>query len=307
MNCLASILPQADAEKLLKQIKQVKAMGLTPSTFMDFDGTIVQGDVVEGTPFTGLDEILIGLGFSSCFPAGDFARFKHQYDTMYGANSNQGLALGLTVFNGANVNEIEEAVLTQYKEVYSKFFWQKMVDLLNCLRSLGVKNYVVTASPTIFIRAAKSFLSIDGVYGVDVEISNGALTNKITAIPYNLGKRSAVESILAKNKSLVPVLGAGNTINGDYPMLSLILGLGGSGIFVLDPPNYSMADEVLGLGLIPLLVEALAPQPPFTPSPKCHCSCKPIRCSCDKPGFFSCDPIIPKDIYTVGEIAVRAI
>lgn len=316
-NCLRDLLP-ANAEEIIQNIACIKSQGFVPAAFFDYDGTIIDGDVTEGTvplgntqnpPPTnpGLDEILIGLGYSSCFPSGSFREFRHQYDTMYETNRAQGLALALTIFNGVSVRSIEKVVKETYKSAYAKYFWKTMAELLFCLANLGVVNIIITASPTIFVTQVQKYLPINEVLGVDVAIIKDKLTNKITKLPYNLEKRRTIIDFLEKNPKIVPVLGAGNTVNGDYPFLSYLLGLGAPGYFVLDPASTGEANRVIGLGLTPIFVTEhfsgfdylIRPSKAQPYDNNNSCGCRGNN-TCG-----SCYPIIPLEIYTKGEISAR--
>jgi len=182
-----------------------------------------------------------------------------------------------------------------------------MKILLNWLHCLGVKNFILSASPTIFVEGIKEFLPVEKVIGIDVEIEDGKLTNIVTVLPYNLGKRQIVENILEKNCNLKPIIGVGNSINNDYPFLSLLLGLGAVSAFVLDPSNNDQNNQnnIIALGLTPIFVQQHVveiPDPSVQQFMNMQSICINKNC-CD--GNKSCFPIIPFQIYKFGEISAR--
>lgn len=105
------------------------------------------------------------------------------------------MSLALSIFNGAKVEQVLDVVEKAYRQIYSGYSWQRMVVLLELLHSLGVKNYLITASSSIFVDEIRKYLPIYGIIGVDVAIYQDRLTNGITQLPYNLGKRQIVEKI----------------------------------------------------------------------------------------------------------------
>lgn len=99
------------------------------------------------------------------------------------------------------------------------------------------------------------YLPITGVLGVDVKIKNEKLTNKITRLPYSLGKRDVLRCFLKENPKYVPVFGMGDSVNGDYPFLTYIAGLGGISSFVIKPSTSQETITLINnLALVPFYV-----------------------------------------------------
>lgn len=286
-----------NADKVLRRIAKAKRHGKTPVFFTDYDDTVINGDVAES-----LVEVLIDLGYSQCLAPGEFEKGLKQFQTQYLTNRAQGLAYVLSIFSGADVCRIRQVVAAAYQLMYRYKHWEKMVQLLCVLRELGVCNWVVTASPTLFVEGVKEHLAVDHVSGVEVQIHKDQLTNKATQVPFALGKRVLLEKLLRKNKNLYPVLSAGNTVENDYPFQSLLLGLNVPGLFVL-PPTRTPEDaaEAANLGLIPFPVDKTESGPVLTLPEflltQCELHCRSKNCC------YACHPIIPYEIYERGQIA----
>lgn len=85
------------ADKVLRSAQKAKTHGHKHVAFFDCDGTIIDGDVTEGSSaFPGLNELLITLltsvKYSPCFTETEYQKFFDQYLAMYNINRNQGLS-----------------------------------------------------------------------------------------------------------------------------------------------------------------------------------------------------------------------
>lgn len=94
---------------------------------MDYDGTIIDTDVTEGSNNTkGLDQVLIELGYSPCFHPTEYQKFSDQYSTIYNINRDQGLAYAITIFNGVCVSDILKVTDYAYTTTYKFYYWTEV-------------------------------------------------------------------------------------------------------------------------------------------------------------------------------------
>lgn len=305
---LEQLLPAKTFDGLYRQLKRAKKECKTPVTFWDFDGTIIDGDVTEGLVLISITQVLIDLGLSSCFSPGTFPELQKQL-IQYNVNRAQGLALPLTIFNGLEVKIIHNVARQLFDDTYFQFYWKKCVQLLKYLNILGVKNYIVTASPTLFVEPVKYQLPITEVIGVEVKYNKNKygeniLTNKIIQLPYNLEKRKLIENFLLKNDDYLPILGVGNTINGDYPFLTFLAGEGAELLYVLDPANSSVEKQELvrNLGMEPFLVSEHVIEPPNS-----KYKLELVKIKTHGKNNTICMPEIPFNFYQMGEISARSL
>lgn len=209
--------------------------GCTFLTAWDFDGTILRGDSTEGLResgkpvYSGMEEVAIDAGFSSIYKRGEFARFWRDYEEM---DRNQGHTAAYTylpkVFKGAKLADLESLAGRHFWQVLRPFYFSSSIRMFNDLRYAGITPYVISAAPHIFIRSAAESLQIsrEQIYGIEVAVENGIVTDRvIEPVTYAEGKAARLSMIVRelekKHGKPVFVLAAfGNSYHTDADFMA---------------------------------------------------------------------------------------
>lgn len=203
-------------------------------TAWDFDGTILKGDATEGlvengkTIYPGLQQIAIEAGHARGYRPNEFAKFWADYERM---DREQGHTAAYTylpkVFAGSPAAALSELARRQYSVALRPFYFRSSLKMFGQLQQAGIEPYIISAAPHVFVQEAANTFKVerDQIFGIEVEVQNGLLTDKIVEpVTYAQGKtqrlQRIVESVAAREKKPVSVLAAfGNSYHTDGDFL----------------------------------------------------------------------------------------
>ena len=210
-----------------------------PMAFWDFDGTIIRGDISEGDYenddrkngrqlFKGLIEETILAGLSSVYrgEAGWKQYFEVDYPRMNQIGRWLAWPYNAQIYEGVRAEELDAFCERKVDEVYSKYYFTSSVKIMRSLEQAGVENYIVSASPEIYVRnAAKSLgLPRERMRAIRVAIDGGRMTTKVVhPVPYGEGKVENVRELVLARPHGVAVAGFGNSYSTDGNFLRYIV------------------------------------------------------------------------------------
>lgn len=236
--CRADMAADSHAQAIVAEIKanvaKLKAVSpdAQPMAFWDFDGTLILGDCSEGLVederevFRGLVEETIRAGLSTVYKGEDGWR---RYVTDYRRMSEIGLWLAwpfnAQIYEGVEAVRLDEFCARKFRETYSKWYFVSSKEMLRELEKAGVENYVVSASPEIFVRNAAETLGLprERIAAIRVEIDGGRMTTRVIhPVPYGPGKVENVRRLVLARPNGVAVAGFGNSYHTDGNFLKYI-------------------------------------------------------------------------------------
>lgn len=228
-------------ETLERQKEKSSLSELQGMAFWDFDGTILDGDIAEGweaangrPKYHGMMEEVFLQNFLPFKDQTTKEKFWQNYRQYL-----QELRLDKAYFYMVEVLEqlsetdqktVEHLAGEAFQNFLKDFFFQSTLELMDFLKNLGVENYIISASPHLFVKAASKILSLP-----EKNIS-GITLKEFPLINYGPGKAQRVKNILQKSKSLgqksLPLLAAGNSWKSDGPMCREVTTWGGIGLLI---------------------------------------------------------------------------
>ena len=238
--CSAAFAAEQHAEPIVRQIlenvQRIKAADptATPMAFWDFDGTIIKGDVSEGlvengvTRFKGLVQRTIEEGYSFVYrPEGGWKRYREvDYPRLNEMGRWISWPFNAQIYAGTRVDELDAFCVREFERVYRKWYFSSSIAMLHALEKAGVENYVVSASPEIFVRNADRTLGLprERMRAIRIAIDAGYMTTKIVyPVPYDAGKVENVRELVLARPHGVAVAGFGNSYSTDAEFMKYIV------------------------------------------------------------------------------------
>ena len=234
--------PQAAAERhaepiiqqVLANVKLIKAADPTavPMAFWDFDGTIIKGDVSEGLVekgeqrFKGLIQRTIEEGYSTVYGREEWKRYREvDYPRLNEMGRWISWPFNAQIYAGTRVDDLDAFCLREYDLVYRKWYFASSIAMLHALEKAGVENYVVSASPELFVANAAATLPLprERLRGIRVHLSAGYVTTQILyPLPMGEGKVELVRELVLARPHGVAVAGFGNSYSTDGAFLRYV-------------------------------------------------------------------------------------
>jgi len=137
------------------------------------------------------------------------------------------------VFAGADGKELTEFSRKQFTEL-KKYYFVDSIRILESLQKAGVEIHIISASADMIVRGAAESLGIppENIHGVQLEIRNGTLTDKIIdPYPYGDGKVLVMRKI-EKERNGKALYGFGNSYSSDGAFLLEIVKQGGKSMMI---------------------------------------------------------------------------
>ena len=238
-SCLAEPSPDTHAAAIVEAVRsnvaKIKAVQpeAQPMAFWDFDGTIIKGDCSEGLEengrqlFAGLVEETVKAGLSPVY-AGE-AGWRQYHDTDYPRMNAIGRWLAwpynAQIYAGVEAAKLDAFCTRKFRETYARWYFTSSMKMLAELERMGVENYIVSASPEIYVRNAAETLGLprDRIAAIRVEIDGGRMTTKVVhPVPYGPGKVENVRRLVLGRPNGVAVAGFGNSYSTDGAFLKYI-------------------------------------------------------------------------------------
>lgn len=206
----------------------------TPAVFMDFDGTIIDGDITEGRPerdglpgYPGLAELAIRAGLAQGFEGADaWEDFVTRYlaavrvDPVDAYVWMSGLFADLPADREACLDHLVE---DHFRSVLEPNFFASSVTVIERLTAAGIEVFVVSASPHAFVRGARHVLPRipeANLSGIDrSRTPTGSLADPI--VNFGPGKTARIEHWV-RTRGLRVLAGFGNCWSTDGPFLEAV-------------------------------------------------------------------------------------
>jgi len=241
--CLAAAAdaaPETHADEvvatILGNVAKLKAArpDAVPMAFWDFDGTVIKGDVSEGLDedgvqkFKGLIEETILAGLSTTYkgPEGWIRYRDRDYPRMKEIGRWLAWPYNGQIYKGVSAAKLDDFCHRKYEETYRHWYFASSIRIMRALEKAGVENYVVSASPEIFVRNADRTLGLprERLRAIRIAIDAGYLTTKIIyPVPYDAGKVENVRELVLARPHGVAVAGFGNSYSTDAEFMKYIV------------------------------------------------------------------------------------
>ena len=225
--------------RVLDNAAKIKAVdpAAAPMAFWDFDGTIIKGDISEGMDFVdgkivplykGLIQLTIEAGLNSVYPAkGGWEQYweKDYLHMRDGIGRWLAWPFNAQMYHGQSIDVLDAFCEAECERLYRKWYFASSMKIFRALEKAGVENYVVSASPEIFVRNAAKSLGIpkDRCRGIRVAIDGGRVTTKILyPIPNGEGKVENVREFVLARPHGVAVAACGNSYSTDGAFLRYV-------------------------------------------------------------------------------------
>ena len=225
---------QAIVSEIRANVAKLKAASpdSRPMAFWDFDGTIIKGDCTEGlvengsVVYRGLaaETILSGLSPVYSSEAG-LRQFEADYLRLCAIGHWLGYPFVAQIYDGVETDRIDAFCRRKFLEVYAAWYFSASMEMLGELEKAGVENYVVSASPEVYVRNAADTLGLprERIVAIRVEIDGGRMTTHVVhPVPYGPGKVENVRRLVLARPHGVAVAGFGNSYSTDGDFLKYI-------------------------------------------------------------------------------------
>ena len=221
-------------QQVLENVKKIKAAdpSATPMAFWDFDGTIIKGDVSEGLVekgeqrFKGLIQRTIEEGYSTVYGREEWKRYREvDYPRLNEMGRWISWPFNAQIYAGTRVDELDAFCVREYDRVYRKWYFASSIAMLRALEKAGVENYVVSASPELFVANAAATLPLprERLRGIRVHLSAGYVTTQILyPLPMGEGKVELVRELVQARPHGVAVAAFGNSYSTDGAFLRYV-------------------------------------------------------------------------------------
>lgn len=222
-------------KQILQNVKLVKAAdpSAVPMAFWDFDGTIIKGDVSEGlvedgeVRFKGLIQRTIESGYSFVYrPEDGWKRYSEvDYPRLNEMGRWISWPFNAQIYAGVREADINAFCAREYDLVYRKWYFASSMEMMRKLEKAGVENYVISASPELFVGNAAATLKLprERLRGIRVKISAGYVTTQIEyPLPQGEGKVEVLRDLLLSRPHGVAVAGFGNSYSTDAAFLRYV-------------------------------------------------------------------------------------
>ena len=224
--------------RVLENVAKIKVANpsAVPMAFWDFDGTIIRGDISEGVEkvdgkfvklYKGLVERTIEAGLNTVYPAkGGWEQYwERDYPRMNEIGRWLSWPYNAQMYHGQSAAELDAFCEAECEKVYRKWYFSSSMKIWRALAKAGVENYVISASPEIFVRNTAKSLGIPSCRcrGIGVEIVGGCLTTKIVyPIPNGEGKVENLREFVLARPNGVAVAAFGNSYSTDGAFLRYV-------------------------------------------------------------------------------------
>ena len=215
--------------RILDNAAKIKAADpqAVPMAFWDFDGTIIKGDITGGRDddwnilYSGMVHRTIEAGLNSVY-SGD-AGIKQFFEVDY-PRLRRGIGKWLAwpflaqMYYGQSEAALDAFCRGECEKVYRKWYFLSSVKMMRALEKAGVENYIISASPELFVRAAAQSLGLpaERFRGIRVHVACGRITSQIVyPIPDGEGKVENLRDIVLARPHGVAVAAFGNSYSTD--------------------------------------------------------------------------------------------
>ena len=121
--------------------------------------------------------------------------------------------------------DLDAFCVREFERVYRKWYFTSSIAMLHALEKAGVENYVVSASPELFVANAAATLPLprERLRGIRVRLSAGYVTTDVVhPVPMGEGKVEAVRELVLSRPHGVAVAAFGNSYSTDGAFLRYV-------------------------------------------------------------------------------------
>lgn len=239
LSCAAAFAAEPHVQKIVDRIlaNAVKIKSADPSAvpmaFWDFDGTIIKGDVSEGLKvdgaykYHGLVRRTIDAGLCTVYkPNGGWEQYcEKDYPRLNAIGRWLAWPYNGQIYGGQSVAALDAFCEHEYDAVYRKWYFASSVAILQTLEKAGVENYIVSASPELFVRNAAKSLGLPRYRfrAIRVEESAGFVTTRVVhPVPFGEGKVENVRDLVLGRPHGVAIAAFGNSYSTDGAFLRYV-------------------------------------------------------------------------------------
>ena len=221
--------------RVLDNVAKIKAAqpDAVPMAFWDFDGTIIKGDISEGLDeggvqrFKGLIQRTIEEGLCTVYPAdGGWDRYwRRDYPRMKEIGRWLAWPYNAQMYYGQSAAALDAFCEAECDRVYRKWYFASSMKIFRALEKAGVENYVISASPELFVRNAAKSLGIPQCRcrGIRVAIDGDRITTRVVhPVPSGEGKVENVREFVLSRPNGVAVAAFGNSYSTDGAFLRYV-------------------------------------------------------------------------------------
>ena len=221
--------------RVLENVAKLKAAqpDAVPMAFWDFDGTIIKGDISEGLDedgvqrFKGLIQRTIEEGLCTVYPAdGGWDRYlKHDYPRMKEIGRWLAWPYNAQIYYGQSAARLDAFCEAECERVYRKWYFASSMKIMRALESAGVENYVVSASPELFVKNTAKTLGLPQcrLRGIRVAVDGDMVTTKVVhPVPSGEGTVENVREFVLARPGGVAVAAFGNSYSTDGAFLRYV-------------------------------------------------------------------------------------
>ena len=224
--------------RVLENVAKIKSVqpDAVPMAFWDFDGTIIRGDISEGCEsvggklvklYKGLIERTIESGLCTVYPAeGGWDKYwNHDYARMKEIGRWLAWPYNAQMYYGQSVAALDAFCEAECEKVYRKWYFASSMKIFRALEKAGVENYVVSASPELFVKNTAKSLGIPQCRcrGIRVVLDGDMVTTKVVhPVPSGEGKVENVREFVLSRPHGVAVAAFGNSYSTDGAFLRYV-------------------------------------------------------------------------------------
>ena len=237
ISCSAAAENHADGivVRILENVAKIKAVqpDAVPMAFWDFDGTIIKGDISEGLDengvqrFKGLIQRTIEEGLCTVYPRdGGWERYwKRDYPRMNEIGRWLAWPYNAQMYYGQSSAALDAFCRAECEKVYRKWYFSSSMKMLRALEKAGVENYVVSASPELFVKNVADTIGIPACRcrGIRVAVDGDMITTRVVhPVPSGEGKVENVREFVLSRRNGIAVAAFGNSYSTDGAFLRYV-------------------------------------------------------------------------------------
>ena len=211
-----------------------------PVAFWDFDGTLLEGDCVDGhwrgdgAGYAGLLERAIRGGLCPAFAGADgVARCEREYRARLASEGKAAAyAFQSQIFAGMPEAPLVAAARAAFEKELAGWLFAEALAWWRALEGAGVRCWVLSASPEFFVRAAAGVLGVPEVRCTGMRLQrdpDGRLRRELAGpATVGEGKVRRMRELLGEmqaaepGRAFLPVAAFGNDPQSDGPMIEAV-------------------------------------------------------------------------------------
>lgn len=222
--------------RILDNVAKIKAADpqAVPMAFWDFDGTILKGDLSiggvhadGGAGYKGMIRRVIEAGYTPMYDSA--TGWKQFLEKDYPRLKEIGRWIAwpylAQMMHGTAERDVEALATAAFAQEFRTWYFASSVKILRALEKAGVENYIVSASPEVFVRNASATLGLprERFRGMRTEIVAGRITVRFLEPVLNgEGKVTCVRQMIVERPHGVGVAAFGNSYSSDGDFLRFI-------------------------------------------------------------------------------------